>query len=133
VETVSKEKITLALIGLCFVIGAMTLLSVYYYTRAISLQNQSNTQDAQITALQQQNTYLQQQITQRDAQIAQRDAQITSLNTQLSNLATSNQDLQTQLNYLYGVVDNLALRISQLESSNLVVTNTGGAGHVMRW
>lgn len=106
-ETASKEKITFAMIGLCLVIGVMSLLSVFYYTRAADIQNQKN---AQVASLQADKTNLQQQVTQGNAQI-------TNLNTQLSNLGANNQALETQVSNLNDAINNLQLQILQLESA----------------
>jgi peptidoglycan hydrolase CwlO-like protein len=106
VETVPKEKITFAVIGLCLVIGVMSLLSVFYYTRAADIQNQKNTQ---VASLQADKADLQQQVTQGNAQI-------TDLNTQLSTFSADNQALKTQVSNLNDAVNYLELQILQLES-----------------
>ena len=114
--TVQKEKITLALIGLCLVIGLMVLLSAVYYTRASSIQNTSN---AQIAALQTEKTSLQQQITQQNAQI-------NTMSTQLSSLGTENQALKTQVDSLNNEINSLTIQISQLQSMSSAMGGQGG-------
>jgi uncharacterized protein (DUF3084 family) len=114
VGTVQREKMTLAMIGLCVVIGVMALLSTVYYTHANDVQNTAN-------ALQTQNTNYQQQI-------AQQNAQISALNTQLSSLSSQNQALSTQVQSLNDQIKGLTSQISQLQSEILATGGGGGGG-----
>jgi peptidoglycan hydrolase CwlO-like protein len=115
VGTIQKEKTTLALIGLCLVVGLMVLLSSVYYTRANDVQNTSN---AQIAVLQSEKTNLQQQVTQQNAQI-------NTLNTHLSSLGAENQALSAKVDSLNNEIDSLnngmqslMLQIIQLQSTS---------------
>jgi peptidoglycan hydrolase CwlO-like protein len=111
VGTVQKEKTTIALIGLCLVIGVMALLSTVYYTHASDVQNTANT-------LQLQNTNLQQQITQQNAQINTLGTQNQALNAQVN-------DLNSKIDSLNSEISSLSLQIYQLEST---VSGMGGGG-----
>jgi chromosome segregation ATPase len=113
VGTVQREKMTLAMIGLCLIIGVMALLSTVYYTHANDVQNTAN-------ALQVQNANLQRQITQQSAQI-------NALNTQLSSLSSQNQAFNTQVNTLNNEINSLTNQISQLQSK-ILATGGGGGG-----
>lgn len=124
-ETISRGKITLAIIALCFVIVATSLLSVGYYTQAIQTQNNSN---AEIATLQTQKAYLQNQVDLSNAKTADLNAQLTNLNTQLTTLNTKNQNLKTQVNSLSDWVDDLALQVAQLETASLSTNIHAGTG-----
>jgi chromosome segregation ATPase len=132
-ETISRGKITLAIIALCFVIVATSLLSVIYYTQAVETQNNSN---AEIATLQTQKANLQHQVDLNNAEITNLDTQSTNLNTQLTNLnaqlttlSTENQNLKAQVSSLSDWVDNLALQVAQLETAPLNTNVHGGPGH----
>ena len=127
-ETISRGKITLAIIALCFVIVATSLLSVTYYTQAIQTQNNSN---AEIATLQAQKADLQHQVDLSNAKIADFNTQLTNLNTQLTTLNTENQNLKTQVNSLSDWVDDLALQVAQLETAPLSTNIHGGPGQTL--
>lgn len=115
-ETASKERMmTVAMVGLCIVIGVMSFLAVVYYTQAANNQNQVNTQ---VANLQSEKTALQNQVASLNAQITSLNAQLSDLNSQVNTLTGDKQNLNTQIN-------NLNNQITQLEQlRDLLVPKT---------
>jgi cell division protein FtsB len=135
-ETISRGKITIAIIALCFVIVATSLLSVIYYTQAVETQNNSN---AQIATLQAQKGDLQHQVDLNNAEITNLNTQLTNLNNQLTNsntqltsLSTENLNLKTQVNSLSDWVDDLAMQVAKLETPQRNANIPGGPWHIFR-
>lgn len=115
-ETASKERMmTVAMVGLCIVIGVMSFLAVVYYTQAANNQNQVNTQ---VANLQSEKTALQNQI-------ASLNAQLSDLNSQVSALTGDNQNLTTQINGLNNQIAQLEQLIDQLGPTYLPAGPSG--------
>ena len=87
-EIASREKtVTIALAGLCVVIGVLSFLAVVYFTQAANTQDRMNTQAADLQAT----------IDQLQTEKASLQNQITSLQNQITDLNTQNSNLATRL------------------------------------
>lgn len=125
-ETASKGRMaTFAIVGLCIVVGVMSMLAVIYYTNATNTQNNNS---IEIVTLRAQNAALEHQVESLNAQMLNLNGQLTSLNTQLTNANARNGDMQTQLNGMYDWINDLAFRLAKKEMTNLLGT-TGGGGN----
>lgn len=102
--TSNPKMVMIAVVGLCAVIGMMSLLTFVYYTNAANIQNQMNTEIAALTA---ERNDLQQQVESGDSQISILEAQVSSLNTQISSLNSQVTSLNAQVSSLNTELESL--------------------------
>jgi uncharacterized protein YlxW (UPF0749 family) len=121
-KTARDKMLPIAMIGLCVVIGVMTLVAVVYYTNASNSQTQNNTQ---VATLQSMINQLQADKTQLQNQINSRDAQITDSNARMNDLLTQNQDLSYRLDLLMGLANEISFPLT----SPLYPFNGGTGAH----
>ena len=111
-EKAARDRmLPIAMIGLCVVIGVMTLLAMVYYTNANNTQTQNTTQ---VATLQSMINQLQADKTQLQNQINSRDAQISDSNARINDLLTQNQDLSNQLDLLMRLANEISFPLTSL-------------------
>lgn len=122
-EKAARDRmLPIAMIGLCVVIGVMTLLAVVYYTNANNTQTQNNTQ---VATLQSMINQLQADKTQLQNQVNSRDAQISDLNARINDLLAQNQDLSNRLDLLMRLANEISFPLTSLPYP----LNGGGGAH----
>ena len=106
----SKERMTtLAVIGLCAIIGVMTFMTVLYYGQANGMQGDFNTEKAylqsSIDQLQNEKTSLEAQLSSLNAQVASLNNQVSTLNDQVNDLTLLNEDANTLIKRLQNIIE----------------------------
>jgi peptidoglycan hydrolase CwlO-like protein len=144
----SKERMmTFAVVGLCVVIGVMSLLAVVYYSQANGIQGNYNSKTAELQSVidqlqsdkssletefatvQSQRTSLQNEVTSLNTQIETLDAEIASLTAdkedltnQVNSLTTDNDALTAQVNSLTAERDALTEQVNTLTAEKTALT-----------
>lgn len=111
----NPRMVVIAMVGLCAVIGVMSLLAVVYYTNAANVQSQT---DAEIAALTAERNDLEQQVESRDSQISALEAQVSSLNSQVSSLNAQISSLNSQMESLNVEKTSLTGQVADLTRQN---------------
>jgi len=124
-ESTNTKTITLALVGLCAVVGIMSLIAVVNYTSATNAQNQANIQTAYLQSLV--NKLQADKATLQD-QVNSQATQISDLQGQLTSLTQDNADLTMQKDILTSSMSYFERQVIQQEIANANIVKLGGSG-----
>ena len=125
-EIASEKMVTFAMIGLCVVIGVMSLLAVVYYSQATGLQTNMNTQVADLQStiedLQTDKAELETRVANLQTEKSQYAAQVTSLTTEKTALQNQVTALNAQVVTLNNTVASLNDQVATLttQKNNLI-------------